>query len=78
MRRRYLLLLVLLLTVWVSVSCSMSRAARKQRLLSRGEKLVLEGSYRQASDLFAQAIDLDQGFVAAHYALGNVSLKLGD
>src|SRR5215469_7152034 len=70
--------LIVGLSALVLAGCSRDPIVRKQRYFKSGQKYFAEGKYRQAGIQFANAIQIDNRFAAAHYQLAQTYLRLGD
>jgi tetratricopeptide (TPR) repeat protein len=57
--------------------CSRDPNVRKQKYLESGDRYFAKGKYREAAIQYANALQVDTRFVAAHYQLGETYLKLG-
>jgi len=58
--------------------CSRDPNVRKQKYLESGDRYFAKGKYREAAIQYANALQVDSRFAAAHYQLGETYLKLGD
>jgi len=58
--------------------CSHDPNVRKQKYLESGDRYFAKGKYREAAIQYANALQVDTRFAAAHYQLGETYLKLGD
>ncbi|MBO0910568.1 MAG: tetratricopeptide repeat protein [Acidobacteria bacterium] len=80
MKRSSLICGVLIVGVsaMVLAACSRDPNVRKQKYFESGQKYFAEGNYRAAAIQFANAIQVDTRFAAAHYELARTYLQLGD
>jgi cellulose synthase operon protein C len=62
----------------VLTGCSRDPNVRKQKYLESGDRYFAKGKYREAAIQYANALQVDPRFVAAHYQLGETYLKLSD
>ena len=71
-------LLILALTTGVLTSCSRDPNVRKQKYFESGERYFAKAKYSAAAIQFANAVQVDSHFAAAHYQLARTYLQLQD
>jgi tetratricopeptide (TPR) repeat protein len=72
------LLLGCCLVTSLFTGCSRDPNVRKQKYFDSGTKYFSEGKYREAIIQYANAVQIDSRFAAAHYQLSQAYLKTGD
>jgi tetratricopeptide (TPR) repeat protein len=69
--------LLLLLSIGLGLSgCSRDPNVKKQKYFKSGQSYLAKGDYRNAMIEFSNAIQVDGGFVEAHYQLAETFLKM--
>jgi tetratricopeptide (TPR) repeat protein len=72
------LLMIVCLIAGALTGCSRDPNVRKQKYLESGDRYFAKEKYREAAIQYANAIQVDGRFAAAHYRLAETYLKLGD
>src|ERR1700688_3161100 len=75
--RRILGLLILGSALMLMAGCLRDPNVRKQKYLASGNSYFDQGKYREATIQYLNAIQIDKGFVDAHYRLAQSYARQG-
>jgi tetratricopeptide (TPR) repeat protein len=71
-------IIIVLAIASLLTGCSRDPNVRKQKYLESGDRYFSKAKYREAAIQYANALQVDPRFAAAHYQLGETYLKLGE
>jgi tetratricopeptide (TPR) repeat protein len=77
-RQRYVPALILLIAAAILAGCHGDPRVRKQKYLESGDRFSAEGSYKEASIQYLNALKVDEDFAVAHDHLAQAYEHLGE